>query len=124
MKLCRHDEDYRYYIYLVSKYKRLFGIKINEGCIMPNHLHLLIQSPRSHKNISKFMQRIQQCYSRYYNKTYDHSGHVFESVYQHKELSTSSSIKYVKNYIIQNPVKARLVKKPENWPYRICDFRF
>ena len=122
MKICRRDEDYRYFIYLISKYKRIARIKIDEGCIMPNHLHLLVQSPRTHKNISKFMQRIQQCYSRYYNREHGHKGHVFESVYQHNELSTTSSIEYVKNYIINNPVKAKLVKKPEDWPYRIRDF--
>lgn len=118
-KIFKHDHDYRYFWYFISKYIHRFNLKIEKGCIMPNHFHFLIKCPKSSKVLSKFMQLLQISYARYFNKTYDHSGHVFQGQYKFAVFFNDSSLNQIKKYIDQNPVKAGLVKNPEDWPYRI-----
>lgn len=119
MKIFKYDHDYRYFMFIISNYAYKYNIDLRKVCVMPNHFHLLIKCPKSSKNISKFMQLLQISYARYFNKQYNHSGHVFQGQYKFTVLSTPGSLKYIKNYIYQNPVRAGLVKNPEDWPYRM-----
>ena len=45
-------------------------------CLMPNHVHLLIQE--KNETISNVIKRIAAAYALYYNKKYEHYGHLFQ----------------------------------------------
>jgi len=84
---------------------------------MPNHYHLIIRSSKGAKNISKFMKCLQQSYSRKFNFKYEHSGHVFQGAYKHVPIKSNLELARVIQYIAENPVKAGLVKRAEDWPH-------
>ncbi len=47
------DDDYRYYIELVSEYSQLADTEVWTYCLMPGHVHLImvnVISPSSHQN--------------------------------------------------------------------------
>lgn len=44
-------------------------------CLIPNHLHLLIQVKEA-KDLPKFMQGVLQSYAYYFRKRYDTAGYV------------------------------------------------
>lgn len=115
----KNEIDFRYFMYRIAYYKIKYQIEIVVCCIMPNHYHLLLKSPLGAINIYKFMQGLQLTYAKYFNRTYTHKGHVFESKYHHKAVKTAKSLANVINYIRQNPVKKRLVSAAEEWPYLI-----
>lgn len=119
----KEDADYRFFMYKIGFYKKIHKIEILVYCILPNHFHLLLKSDHNPKNISKFMQSIQQSYAQYFNKKYEHSGHVFESKFHHKEVITNRDLAYVKRYICNNAVKHGFVKRYYQWPYYwICTY--
>ncbi len=119
MKIFKSDADYKYFLYILSKYKKKYEIEVITACPMPNHFHLLIRSEFDYKKIPKFMKDLQVSYSCYFNRTYRHKGHVFEGSYRHKEINSIEYLAQIIDYIAQNPVKDRLVKKSQDWPYLI-----
>jgi hypothetical protein len=69
------------------------------------------------------MNSLQRVYSLFFNKKYNHSGHVFEGRFCHKGLKTSRDLARVKKYILNNPVKHGYVDKYYEWPYYwICPY--
>lgn len=119
----KEDKDYRFFMYKISQYKKKFEMEILIYCVLPNHFHILLRNDHQAKNISKFMQSLQQSYAQYFNKKYEHSGHVFEGRFCHKEVATNRDLAHVKKYILNNPVKHGLVKRYYEWPYYwICPY--
>jgi len=119
----KRDRDYRYFMYKIAQYKEKYEIEILIYCVLPNHFHLLLKSDHDARNISRFMKGVKQSYAQFFNKKYDHFGHVFEGRFHHKEITTNADLAYVKKYIRNNPVKHGLVKRYYEWPYFwICPY--
>ena len=93
----KDDQDYRYFMYKISQYKKKYEIRILVYCVLPNHFHFLLRSDDKAENISKFMQSLQRVYSLYLNKKYNQLGHAFESKFFHKEITTSRGLTRIKN---------------------------
>ena len=56
-------------------------------------------------------------YTKAFNIEQDRSGPLFESRYKAKSIEKDDYILALSRYIHLNPVKANLVKKPEDWPW-------
>ncbi len=113
----RDDQDYRFFLFKISQFAKKYLIETQVGCVMPNHFHILLRSDHFAKNISKFSQVLQYSYARYFNRTRNHTGHVFEGRFCHKEVNVGIELARVKKYILNNPVKAGLVDRYYKWPY-------
>lgn len=74
------DSDYRVYLDKLSQYRRRCSVTIYAYCLMPNHVHLLIEC--SATPLAKFMQGVQQSYTQYFNRRYNKVGHLFQGRYQ------------------------------------------
>lgn len=85
-------------------------------CLMPNHYHLILKE-LVENGISKFMQKLNTGYTKYFNKKYSRSGHLFEGKYKHKEIDADFYLTYLTGYIHLNPVIAGLIKFPEQYKY-------
>ncbi|OGW80620.1 MAG: hypothetical protein A3C47_06450 [Omnitrophica bacterium RIFCSPHIGHO2_02_FULL_51_18] len=48
------DDDYGMFLETVKETSKFFGIRIISYCLMPNHYHLLIQTPKA--NLSRAMR--------------------------------------------------------------------
>ena len=59
-----NDQDYRAYLERLAKYRERFGYSVYAYCLMPNHVHLLLES--SDQPLAKLMQGLQQSYSQYF----------------------------------------------------------
>jgi putative transposase len=62
----RHDQDYRAYLERLEKYRAKFQVRIYAYCLMPNHVHLLLETGSA--PLAKFMQGLQQSYTHYFNR--------------------------------------------------------
>jgi putative transposase len=74
------DEDYQAYLERLTRYRRRYGYTVHAYCLMPNHVHLLLES--STHPLGKFMQGLQQSYSQYFNLRHHKVGHVFQGRYK------------------------------------------
>ena len=54
-------------------------------------------------------------YARYFNYRYKASGHVFQGPYEAEPVVTDEHLLESQRYIANNPVKAGLCERPEDW---------
>ncbi len=106
-------QDYQYYMDLVSACKNDIPFTIHAYCLMPNHIHLLLETAEKPPgNIFKF---IHTRYAIYFNKRYDLTGHVFQGRYHSSLIDSEDYFLRASSYIHLNPVEAKIVHKPEHY---------
>ena len=109
-------EDIKYYVKIMYKIKEEHNINIIAYCIMNNHTHMLIET-KSIEQLSKYMQRINTTYGKYYNKKYSRVGYVFRDRYKAEGIYSEKHLYNCIKYIHNNPVKAGICNKAEEYPY-------
>jgi len=101
------DKDYLYFLHLLKEIQNKFSYKIFCFCLMPNHLHLLLQIKKC--NLALGMKSLFTRYALYFNYKYERKGHVFYGRYrpflcQDEYYRLAASV-----YIHLNPFKAGLI---------------
>ena len=118
-------EEGRYikrYIELMKQNLENMNVKIIAFCIMNNHAHLLINTDEI-QELSKYMQRLNGMYARYYNYIKENRvGYVFRDRYKSEPILSKKQLLNCIKYIHQNPVKAGMVKKEEEYLYSSSKF--
>jgi putative transposase len=71
-------------------------------CLMPNHFHMLVYQHQPGA-MSALMRSLLTSYSRYFNKTYQRSGPLFESRYKASRITDDSYLEHISRYIHLNP---------------------
>lgn len=72
-------------------------------CLMPNHYHLFL-SPKIESGISKFMQKVNMGYAKYFNQKYDRVGVLFQGTYKSILITDNTHFLYLPFYIHFNPL--------------------
>lgn len=75
-------------------------------CLMPNHFHMILLELKE-GGISKFMQRLLNAYTKYFNAKYGRSGHLFEGRFKSVHVDTDEYLDYLSAYIHLNPRELR-----------------
>jgi len=109
-------EDYEKYLNLLENYAMEKKAMILAYCLMPNHIHLLVK-PLEEKTLPKMMQGITLCYTQYFNKKNRRTGRLWECRYHSSIIGEGRYLWAVIRYIENNPVRASIVKKPEDCTY-------
>ncbi len=109
------DEDRIYYEKLISEGVKRFKYKVHAYCFMSNHVHLLLQV--SNIPLSKIVQKLSFRYTRYINKKESRVGHLFQGRYKSILIDADNYLLELVRYIHLNPVRAKIVKKPENYKW-------
>lgn len=104
----------KYLSYLESGHER-YGAVIHAYCLMGNHYHLLLETPRG--NLSKILQYINGAYTTYFNIKRGRSGHLFQGRFRGILVDKDEYCKELSRYIHLNPVRAGIVKAPLEYPW-------
>ena len=91
------------------------GCILHAYCLMSNHFHLLLETGDS--EIGKFMKALACKYAMQYNHRYSYTGHLFEGRYKSCLVETDAYFLQTSRYIHLNPVKAKMVAHPEDYPW-------
>lgn len=108
--------DIKYYISIMYKLIKEYNIKIIAYCIMNNHTHILIET-NNLKDLSKYMQRLNMKYGKYYNSKYNKVGYVFRDRYKAQGIYSKEQLENCMKYIYNNPVKAGVCNHAHEYPY-------
>lgn len=92
---------------LEDESKRL--VDILAFCLMPNHFHFLLKQ-LTDKGISKFMAKITNGFSHYFNIRHDRSGHLFQGNFGAVRIEDDEQYMHVSRYIHLNPVTSYLIE--------------
>ena len=114
-KTFRSAADYQAYLDRLEKYRVRYRLRIYAYCLMPNHVHLLVETGST--PLAKFMQGLQQSYTQYFNWRYGKVGHLFQGRYKAIICERDQYLLALVRYIHLNPVRAKLTTRPERYPY-------
>lgn len=113
----REDENYSFFL---SKYSFHLSpvVKTFAYCLMPNHIHLLIQVRENPAlSASKAFSNLLNSYCQSYNKKYHRKGSLFMSNLKRKKIDTDSYFTRCITYIHQNPAHHGFVKDFTKWKH-------
>jgi REP element-mobilizing transposase RayT len=107
------DADrYRFYLLLQEGIER-FGYRVHAFCCMTNHVHTALQV--SNVSLSRIMQNLALRYTAWINRKNRRTGHLFQGRYKAILLDADSYLLELVRYIHLNPVRAHLVKHPDEY---------
>jgi putative transposase len=112
------DEDCIKFLDIIEKYKMKSEVEVYAWCLMSNHIHLLIRE--GNEDISITMKRIGVSFVWFYNWKYRTTGHLFQDRFKSECVETNKYLLTVIRYIHQNPVKAGIIDRPDQWRWSSC----
>jgi putative transposase len=112
------DDRLAFLAYLGEAVKR-FGWLVSAWVLMTNHFHLVIQTPNP--NLSRGMQWLNGTYAAWFNQRHGRCGHLFQGRFHSVLIEKESYFAKVLRYVVLNPVRAKMVDRPED--YRWSSFR-
>jgi putative transposase len=108
-------ENYDKFIgYLESGTER-YGAQIHCFCLMPNHYHLLLETPLG--NLHAILHYLNTSYTNYFNAKTRRAGHLLQGRYHAILVEKDSYALELSRYIHLNPVRAGLVGDPSRYAW-------
>lgn len=117
-RLFNRPSDYDGFLELLDRALLRHRTRVLAYALMPNHWHLVLW-PEEPEDMSKFLHRLSTAHAarfRYVSGTAG-LGHVYQGRY--RSTSISDDVRYVQTilYVEANPLRARLVRRAEQWPW-------
>lgn len=94
------------------------GWAIGRYVIMPDHAHFFCSAELRAKALPPFMRAWKQWTSKWMVRELNLSGTVWQEEFFDHVLRSSESYSQKWDYVKQNPVRAGLVKKSDEWPWQ------
>jgi REP-associated tyrosine transposase len=113
METFSSDADYQHYIDRVAASCKKAGTVIWAYCLMPNHVHL-VMVPACEDGLRAALGEAHRNYTRMINFREKCRGHLWQERFHSFPMDETYLIACVR-YVELNPVRAGLVKRPEDW---------
>ena len=107
------DDDYEIFLEVLKESSRFFQVYTSAFCLMPNHYHLLLTTPRA--NLSRFMRHLNGVYTQRHNRYHKKDGHLFRGRYKAILVQEDAYLTHLVRYIHLNPVQANLAQDPKDY---------
>ena len=88
-------------------------VELTGFALMPNHFHLILHELEE-GGISKYMQRLLNAYTKYFNTKYEKIGHLFQGPYRAVHIKDNEQLLYISTYIHRNPREIKDWKNRED----------
>ena len=101
----RDDEDRQKFLTTLGEASKQYGLSLNAFCLMPNHYHLLVETPRA--NLSRAIGWLQTTYTIRFNRRHRRSGHLFQGRFKAHLVDGEDYARQLVCYVHLNPVRPR-----------------
>jgi len=98
------------------EYRSKGSYLLHEFVVMPDHLHLLL-TPTASATLEKAMQLIKGGSSHEIHRIRESNSQIWQSGFHESRVTDWNDYKNKVDYIYFNPVVAKLVDRPQDWPY-------
>jgi REP element-mobilizing transposase RayT len=107
--------DFERFLSLLENDLERFGVQCLAYCLMHTHYHLLLKvGPHP---VSRLMQHLNSGYCQQFNRRHERVGHVLQGRFGSRLVEDGFYARLALRYLALNPVQARLVSAPEQWPW-------
>ncbi|MFW2374101.1 MAG: transposase [Gammaproteobacteria bacterium] len=113
-----HSEQYfKAFLTGLDEAHTRFGIEIHAYCLLGNHYHLLVKTPRG--NLSRCMRHINGLYTQRHNRLKRTDGPLFRGRYKAILIECNAYLAQLTRYIHRNPIEMKrpLVKRLETYSW-------
>lgn len=114
MRLYTRPEHFKEFVKIIDQVKIKYKFKFHAFVLMRNHYHMLIET--ANPNLHKGMLRINSGFAFIVNRSHKRKGPVFSHRYKAILVEKEEYYENLIYYIYQNPIKAGIVKKAEEYP--------
>ncbi len=98
-----HDKAfYAAFLSCVEQAHTRFALEVHANCLMGNHYHLLVRTPRG--NLGRAMRHVNGVYTQLYNQMKKTDGPLFRGRYKAIDIEAISCLLGVSRYAHRNPV--------------------
>ena len=121
--IVRDDPDYKLFLEMLGRTCRRTAWEIHAYCLMSNHFHLVVETPRS--NLGTGMQWLLGSYTQRFNRRHHLSGHLFGGRYKALLVDGRPGpyLRQVCDYVHLNPVRAGMLGSKaavHSYPWSSC----
>lgn len=110
-----NSDDCHFFLKTLADAAGRWQLAIHAYALMGNHYHLLLETKAG--LLSMPMRHINGVYTQYFNKRHQRIGHLFHGRFKAILIEKDSYLLTLSRYIHQNPLKAGLVAKAEDYPW-------
>jgi putative transposase len=108
------DRDRVFFLASLERVWARFGWICHAYCLMDNHYHLLVETPRP--NLARGMRELNGVHAQAFNRRHSRTGHLFGGRYGSILIEREPHLLEVARYIVLNPLRARLpLERLEHW---------
>jgi putative transposase len=111
--IVRVDDDRHDFLALLAHAVDRYQWLCHAYCLLDNHYHLLIEVPLG--NLPNGMRHLNGLYAQRFNNRHDRCGHLFQARYRSILVEKNAYLLSVARYIVLNPVRAGVVRSPEDY---------
>lgn len=116
--------DFEHYLTNLRELKRSLAVKVYAFCLMTNHVHLLLDPGDDPMALAKLMKVLAARTTRYRNRLEGRTGTLWESRYRSSIVQNDTYLLACTRYIELNPIRARMVAHPSDYPWSSFNTRF
>ena len=119
----KEAKDFEAFKGILREIKKDYGFYLRHYCLMNTHFHLAVEIP----DVETFSQGLQQAkwrYTHWYNKKYHRHGPLWRERFKSLLIEDERYLYACGLYIEHNPLKAEMVKHPEDWPHSSSGYYF
>jgi putative transposase len=111
-----HSDDLGFYRATLYEVAAREGVAVYAYALMTNHVHLLV-CPENARSIERCMQALNRRYGLFVNARHARSGTLWERRYRASVVQSERHLSACHVYIDLNPVRAGMVKRPEEYEW-------
>lgn len=115
INIFNNGQQCQVFLDLLADIYQQYGVETHAYCLMSNHYHLLLHTPRG--NISRAMRHLNGVYTQRYNHLEQRDGPLFRGRYKSILIDADHYLVELSRYIHLNPVKAKMVFSPEQFKW-------
>ena len=111
------DRDRLTYLKTLREFRAELDLKIYGYCLMTNHVHLIVDPGDDAQSLGLLMKRLAGRHTRRINKLERRTGTSWEGRFKSSPIESDRYLLACTRYVDLNPVRAKMVARPENYAW-------
>jgi len=113
--ISRDDDDRRLFLALLARVTHRMDWNCHAFCLMPNHHHLILETYQDLLSVG--LRYLNGRYAQAFNQRHGRTGHLFGDRFASFVIRDEEHLHAAIEYVLQNPVRAGLCRRAEDWPW-------